>query len=92
VKNVRAVKGDIQRTVYGNTQNDFMADLFANKWKDLDASLRYDQTEMDGLRQDIEDKVATVGYGSYCITTFENTVNAASKLKSGKHDGHVGLS
>jgi len=32
------------------------------------------------------------GYDSNCIITFENIVNAASKLKPGKHDGHYGLS
>ena len=52
----------------------------------------YDQTEMDVLRQDIEDKVAAAGYDSNYIITFENIVNAVSKLKPGKHDGHLGLS
>jgi hypothetical protein len=47
---------------------------------------------MDVLRRDIEDKVAAAGYDSNCIITFENTVNAVSKLKQGKHDGHFGLS
>jgi len=46
---------------------------------------------MDVLRQDIEDKVAVAGYDSNCILTFENIVNTASKLKPGKHDGHVYL-
>jgi len=35
VKKVGDGKGDIQRTVDGHTQNDFMADLFANKYEDL---------------------------------------------------------
>jgi len=56
VKKVRGGKGDIQRTVDGHTQNDFIGDLFANKYEDLYTSVRYDQTEMDGLRQDIKDK------------------------------------
>jgi len=34
VKEVRGGTGDIQRTVDGHTQNDFIADLFANKYKD----------------------------------------------------------
>jgi len=92
VKKVRGGKGDIQRTVDGHTQNDFIADLFANKYKNLYTSVRYDQTEMDGLRQNMADKVAAAGYDSNCIITFENIVNAASKLKPGKHDGHYGLS
>jgi len=48
--------------------------------------------DMHGLKQDIEDKVAAAGYDCNCIITFENIVNAASKLKPGKHDGHYGLS
>jgi len=64
VKKVRGGKGDIQRTVDGHTQNDFIADLFANKYEDLYTSVRYNQTEMDGLRQDIEDNVAAAGYDS----------------------------
>jgi len=92
VKKVRGGKCDMQRTVDGHTQNDFIDDLFANKNEDLYSSVRYDQTEMDGLMQDIEDKVAAAGYDSNCIITFENIVNAASKLKPGKHDGHYGLS
>jgi len=62
VKKVRGGQGDIQRTVDGHTQNDFIADMFANKYEDLYTSVRYDQTEMDGLRQNIEDKVASAGY------------------------------
>jgi len=30
-------------------------DLFANKYEDLYTSVRYDHSEMYGLRQDIED-------------------------------------
>jgi len=92
VKKVRGGKGYIQRTVDGHTQNDFIADLFANKYENIYTSVRYDQTKMDGLRQDIEDKVTAAGYDSNCIITFENIVNASSKLKPGKHDGHYGLS
>jgi len=58
VKKVRGGKGDLQRTVDGHTLTDFIADLFANKHEDLYTSVRYDKTEMDGLRQDIEEKVA----------------------------------
>jgi len=47
---------------------------------------------MDGLRQDIEDKVAAAGYDSNCIIRFKNIVKAALKLKPGKHDGHYGRS
>jgi len=35
---------------------------------------------------DIEDKVLAAD--SNCIITFENIVNAVSKLKPGQHDGH----
>jgi len=45
VKKVRGGKGDIQRTVDGHTQNDFIADLFANIYEDLYTSVRYNQTE-----------------------------------------------
>jgi len=61
MKKVRGRKGDIQRTVDGHTQNAFIGDLFANKYEDLYTSVRYDQTDMDGLRQDIGDKVAAAG-------------------------------
>jgi len=40
VKKVRGGKGDIQRTVDGHTQNDFIADLFAYKYEDLYTSIR----------------------------------------------------
>jgi len=70
VKKLRGGKGDIQRAVDGHTQNDFIADLFANKYEDLYTSVRYDQTEMDGLSQDIEDKVAAAGFDTNCIITF----------------------
>jgi len=46
VKKVRGRKGDIQRTVDGHTQNDFIPDIFANKYEDQYTSVRYDQTEM----------------------------------------------
>jgi len=70
----------------------FIADLFTNKYEDLYKGVSFDPTEMDCLRQDIEDKVAEAGYDSNCILMFENIVNAASKLKPGKHDGYHGLS
>jgi len=45
VKKVRGGRSDIQRIVDGHTQNDFIADIFANKYEDLYTSVRYDQTE-----------------------------------------------
>jgi len=35
-KKVSGRKGDIQRTVDGHTQNDFIADIFANQCEDFE--------------------------------------------------------
>jgi Reverse transcriptase (RNA-dependent DNA polymerase) len=85
-------KSDIQRTVDGQTQSDSIANIFANKYEELYMSDGYDEVEMDGLRRDIEDTVNEIGYDSNCIIKFANIINAVSKLKPGKHDGHFGLS
>jgi len=67
VKKVQGTKGDMQKTVDCHTPSDFIADLFANKYIDLYTSVRYDQTEMIVLRQDIDGKVDAAGYISSCI-------------------------
>ena len=92
VKKVCGGKSDIQRTVDGETQSDSIANIFANKYEELYTSVGYDEVEMDGLRRDIEDMVNDVGYDSNCIIKFADIINAVSKLKPGKHDGHLGLS
>jgi len=71
--------------------NDFTADLFANKCEDPYRSVRYDQTEMDVLRQYIEDKIERLGM-TVTAWNVRERMNAASKLKPSKHDGHYGLS
>jgi hypothetical protein len=85
-------KSDIQRTVNGKTQSDSIANIFANQYEELYTSVGYDEVEMDGLRRDIDDKVNDVGYDSNCIIKFADIINAVSKLKPGKHDGHFALS
>jgi hypothetical protein len=92
VKNVNGGARDTPKMVDGHTQNEYIADLFANKYEDLYTSVGYNEAEMDVLRQEIEKKVELSGYDSNCIITFKDITNAVSNLKPGKRDGHFGLS
>jgi Reverse transcriptase (RNA-dependent DNA polymerase) len=47
---------------------------------------------MTGLIDDITDKISLDGYNEHCIVTVKDVIDAVSRLKPGKHDGHLGLS
>jgi len=78
--------------VDGHTQSDYIANVFAKKYEDLYTSVGYDEVDMDKLRKKIDENVESSGYDSNCIITFNDVTYAVSKLKPGKHDGHLGLS
>jgi hypothetical protein len=44
------------------------------------------------LKQDINGKINESGYNEHCIMTVQDVVEAVSRIKSGKHDGCLGLS
>jgi hypothetical protein len=47
---------------------------------------------MGVLQNDINDLIVKDGYNEHCIITVNDVIEAVSRLKSGKHDGHMGLS
>jgi hypothetical protein len=66
--------------------------LFARQYEDLYSCVGYDVNEMASLQQDINDKISIDGYNEHCIITGNDVRDAVSRLKSGKHDGYMGLS
>ena len=47
---------------------------------------------MGTLQHDIHEFVERDGYNEHCIVTVNDVIEAASRIKFGKHDGHFGLS
>ena len=47
---------------------------------------------MASLKQDINDKINVIGYNDHCVMTVHDVVGAVARIKSGKHDGYLGLS
>ena len=62
------------------------------QYEDLYSCVGYDVTDMAGLIDDITDKISLDGYNEHCIVTVKDVIDAVSRLKPGKHDGHLGLS
>jgi len=78
--------------VDGLSQSEEIAELFARKYEDLYSCVSFNENEMASLKQEINDKLDANGYNEHCIMTVHDVVEAVSRIKSGKHDGHLGLS
>ena len=77
--------------VDGLSQSEEIAGLFARKYEDLYSCARFNENEMACLKQDVNDKITASGYNEHCIMTVHDVVEAVSRIKSGKHDGYLGL-
>jgi hypothetical protein len=78
--------------VDGLSQSEEIADLFARKYEDLYSCVSFNENEMASLQRDLNDKINVSGYNEHCIMTVQDVVDAVSRIKSGKHDGYLGLS
>jgi len=78
--------------VDGFSQSEEIADLFARKYEDLYSCVSFNENEMASSKQEINDKLDENGYNEHCIMTVHDVVETVSRIKSGKHDGHLGLS
>ena len=78
--------------VDGLSQSEEIAELFARKYEDLHSCVNFNENEMACLKQDINGKINESGYNEHCIMTVHDVVEAVARIKSGKHDGCLGLS
>ena len=85
-------RSGVQSTVDGLSEPVSIANLFARKYEDLYSCVGYNETEMSSLKLDVDNKILHDGYNEHCIIKAADVINAVSRLKSGKNDGHSGLS
>jgi len=72
----------------GNSSD--IANLFADRYKDLYSSVPYDHDNMASLKVEITSAVEE--YNEECVVSFNDVVEAVNSLKHGKNDGFTGLS
>jgi len=78
--------------VDGLSQSEEIADVLTRKYEDLYCCVTFNENEMASLKQECNDKLDESDYKVHCIMTVHNVVKAVSRIKSGKHDGNLGLS
>ena len=82
----------VSSNVDGKSGANNIAELFAEKYKDLYSSVSYDKNTMLSLRQQIGDLVSSVGsLLSQCVIICSETLDAIHALKHNKRDGYSGL-
>ena len=47
---------------------------------------------MARLKVEIDDRIINDGHNEHCIVSVQDVFSTVSRLKAGKHDGHLGLS
>ena len=90
VKRMRSTRQQCSSSVDGSTDPDDIAELFADKYKDLYTCVSYDVTEMNQIRCSIEESI--IGYDQTCSITVSEVFDAVCRLKPNKSDGNIGLS
>jgi hypothetical protein len=90
-KHIRPSKSGISRTIDDRADGINIANLFANKYRDLYTSVQYDIN--DGLNIQIDIKEVLVKATSYadCIFNLHDSNYAVLRLKARKNDGSTGL-
>jgi len=77
-------------SVDGSTNPDDIAELFADKYKDLYTWINYGVTEMDQIRCSIEESI--IAFDQTCSIAVSQVFDAVCRLKPHKSDGNIGLS
>jgi hypothetical protein len=92
VKKMRKNKSCYSNRIDDRSSPADIADMFASKFNDLYVSVAYDQSEMIAIRETINYELLSEGYNKDCVISANDIHAAISKLKTGKNDGHRGLS
>ena len=52
----------------------------------------FNENEMANMKQDVNEEINVIGYNDHCVMTIHDVVDAVARIKSGIHDGYLGLS
>jgi len=91
-KRIRRNKACFSNCVDSKSAPADIANIFANKYKELYSSVAYNVDDMADLKSLVADKVSNAGFDAQCRVSYEEVVFAVCKLKAGKGDGDIGLS
>jgi len=92
VKRIRRNKACFSNCVESKTAPVDIADIFANKYKELYTSVAFSDDNMASLKLHLADKVSAAGFDAKYRVGYEEVVFAVCKLKANKDDGDIGLS
>ena len=91
VKKIRKNKQGISTTVDDESNDEKIADLFADKFDTLYNSVSYDKTQMEKLKSQLDDLILSNNNSIVDrLVSIEKVKLAVKTLKCGKHDGHTG--
>ena len=91
VKRIRCRQSNISRVVDGQSSAADIADIVATEYRDLYTSVSYNNEDMQHIRDELNLSITEDGYENVSFINTNVVINAFAKLKSGKHDGSLGL-
>jgi len=90
VKRIKNAKKGVNGIIDGVCDSSQIANLFADKYEDLYASVPYSSAEMEAINDEINSDLDR--FTPDCVISFNDVVEAVKCMKYGKNDGYVGLS
>jgi hypothetical protein len=87
IKRIRGSVTNTSRIVDGLPDGNAIARLFATKFRELYNSVSYNSDDMQGIIDDISDKLTNSQVNENYIVTIHNVKEAVSRLKRHKGDG-----
>ena len=92
IKRIRSKKSCMSRVIDGNTDAQSIAKLFAAKYRDLYTSVPYNNVELKGMIEDVDQQLLQSGFVTGCIINVSDVKSAVQRLKAHKNDGDYCLS
>ena len=74
-------------TSLGDTDAQSIAKLFAAKYRDLYTSVPYNNVELKGMIEDVDQQLIQSGFETGCIINVSDVKSAVERLKAHKNDG-----
>ena len=72
-------------------RSESISDLFANKYKDLYASVPFNIEEMADIKHSIRRNIQNSTYDHSCVVACTKVLEATGQINAGKDDGNRGL-
>ena len=92
IKRLRGGKAGRTSTIDGLSDKHSIAQLFANKYRELYSSVPYYKHEMRCIEKEINAEISNLCFNEDCVFAAQQIQTAVSRLKAGKIDGSSGLS